>query len=102
MAQIYIKNEPNTDKMWLVDVEARTVELLDQDVIGSLGQAGSTFIETINQLDQDIVASSDQRGDCSDRALSFDKRSDPSDRALSFDWRSGPSDRALSASPSSH
>jgi hypothetical protein len=115
MAQIYIMNEPNTDRMWLVDVDARTVELLDQDVIGSSGQAGIAFIETINRVGQNIVGSSGQRGECSDRALSFDKRSDASDRALSFDKRSnlsdralsfdqrgGPSDRALSASPSSH
>ena len=40
MAKFYIVNDSDTNKLWLVDMETRTIECLDRDVIASLGLAG--------------------------------------------------------------
>ncbi|PSH70953.1 hypothetical protein CU102_02595 [Phyllobacterium brassicacearum] len=109
MAKFYIVNDSNSNKLWLVDMETRSAECLDRDVIESLGLAGHEFLNSISGLTgNDMVARDgrsdpserifafDGRTDPSERAFSFDARSDPSDRAFSFDGRSGPSDRAFS------
>ncbi len=85
------------NKLWLVNMETRSAECLDRDVIESLGLAGHEFLNSISSLiGNDMVAGRQARSDPSDRAFSFDGRSDPSDRAFSFDGRSDPSDRAFS------
>ncbi|MEK1850902.1 MAG: hypothetical protein AAAC48_03230, partial [Phyllobacterium sp.] len=96
MAKFYIIDDPETNKLWLVDMETRSAECLDRDVIGSLGLAGHEFLSSISSLTGNGVTAGHGRSDPSDRAFSFDGRSDPSDRAFSADSRSDPSDRAFS------
>ena len=96
MAKFYIINDSETNKLWLVDLETRTVESLDQDVIGSSGLAGSEFIESISGLRGNMFVA--------------EGRSDPSERissaspavmsmVIAASGRSGPSERISSASP---
>ncbi len=96
MAKFHIVDDVDTNKLWLVNMETRSAECLDRDLIGSLGLAGQEFLSSIGSLLNDGIAASDGRSDPSDRAFSFDGRSDASDRAFSFDSRSDPSDRAFS------
>ena len=94
MAKFYIIDEPETNKLWLIDLEQRSVECLDRDVINSTGRAGSDFLATIGG--QRTIVADNVRSDPLERAYSFDGRSDPSERAYSFDGRSDPSERAYS------
>jgi hypothetical protein len=108
MAKFQIVDDPDTNKLWLVNMDTHTAEYLDRDLIASLGLAGQEFLSSINRLTcnetvgdsrsdpSDRSYSADSRSDPSERALSFDGRSDPSERALSFDGRSDPSDRMFS------
>ncbi|MEK1887903.1 MAG: hypothetical protein AAAB35_10105 [Phyllobacterium sp.] len=96
MAKFYIVDDVDTNKLWLVNMETRSAECLDRDLIGSLGLAGQEFLSSIGGLLNDGIAASDGRSDASDRAFSFDGRSDASDRAFSFDGRSDASERAFS------
>ena len=93
MAKFYIVDDVDTNKLWLVNMETRSAECLDRDVIASLGSAGQEFLTAISKYNNRTV---DGCGDPSDRMFSFDGRTGPSDRAYSFDGRSDPSERAYS------
>ncbi|NTS30573.1 hypothetical protein HQ945_04835 [Phyllobacterium sp. BT25] len=95
MAKYQIVDDPETNNLWLVNLDTHTAEYLDRDLIGSLGLAGQEFLSSINRI-AGMTPGCTGRNDASDRALSFDKRSDASDRALFFDNRSDTSDHALS------
>ena len=96
MAKFYIIDEPETNKLWLIDLEHGSAECLDKDVISSTGSAGSDFLAMMGNQKASITVTDHIRSDPSERAYSFDSRSDPSERAYSFDGRSDPSERAYS------
>ncbi|EJN02137.1 hypothetical protein PMI41_02888 [Phyllobacterium sp. YR531] len=98
MAKFYIIDQPEVDKLWLVNADTNSVECLDRDLLESLGTAGCEFLSSISDLMGDNKFSAETRSDPSERAFSFDGRSDASDRAFSCDGRSNPSDRAFSFS----
>lgn len=96
MARFYIVDQPEVDKLWLVNADTHSVECLDRDILRSLGSAGHEFLSSISDMAGNENVSLETRSDPSDRAFSFDGRSNPSDRAFSFDGRGDPSDRAFS------
>ncbi|MBA8878983.1 hypothetical protein [Phyllobacterium myrsinacearum] len=73
MAKFYIIDEPNTDNIWLVDLQNKTVESLDRDLIECSGIAGNDFIQSINARSGNII--------------------------ITEAYRNGPSERLSSASP---
>lgn len=93
MSKYYIVNEPEKNKLWLVNLDTNTVECLDKDIIGTMSAAGVEFLAAIDLYEGQSL-NTETRSDASDRAYSFDGRSDASDRAYSFDGRSDASDRA--------
>lgn len=73
MAKFYIIDEPETDTLWLVNLEEKTVESLDRSMIECSGSAGHDFIKTISSRSENIM--------------------------ITEGYRNGPSERLSSASP---
>lgn len=73
MAKFYIIDEPETDTLWLVNLEEKTVESLDRSMIEFSGSAGHDFIKTISSRLENIM--------------------------ITEGYRNGPAERLSSASP---
>ncbi|MGH7004058.1 MAG: hypothetical protein ACREIP_08925 [Alphaproteobacteria bacterium] len=100
MAKFYIINEPETDKLWLVDLETKTVECLDTDILGLSGKAGAEFAETINGLRENLLVAEGGRSDPSERMSSASPAT--AHMVMAAAGRSDPSERMSSASPALH
>ncbi|MCX8279946.1 hypothetical protein OSJ77_07085 [Phyllobacterium sp. 0TCS1.6C] len=70
MGKFYIVDDMTTDKLWLVDEHKRSIELIDRDVLGSMGNAGAEFLKRMDNRDRSTVMSGVCRSDASDRAYS--------------------------------
>ncbi len=107
MTKFRIVNEPDTGKIWLLNLDTDIADPLDPDVLALSGAAGDQFIQLINDSSKSLRISADRRGDPSERLSSAsplnmkseieDHRSVPSDRSYFFDVRNGPLDRSFSA-----
>ncbi|MEP7456455.1 hypothetical protein [Phyllobacterium sp. SB3] len=109
MAKFHLVNEPDTGKIWLLNLETQTADQLDLDVLHSLGVAGNEFIELITGSGENLQTTADRRSDPSERLSSAspttmgetrEHRSMPSDRSYFFNLRNVPLDRSLAANSS--